>query len=1011
MVFLIGLLINFFPLTVHAASSIELEITEDTYIEEKYPTVVTWNNRNLYLGTDILYGKGKTRILIKPSLQLLREQDIISTDVTNAELILHQYYYEGTESTATIDSYTTTHPWDMNSVTWNQQPAISTKRDSTLISTTNGVKSINVTNSFIDVLKSINSTEKGILLKMNPETDRALVFWAHGCTIAPTSPRCESESLRPKLRVYLRNNTLPTACTFLSPRSGEHSSKAEIAFKPDAAFDNEGDKVGYTLRICRSGDCVLPSITQPISPTSNAYISLPEGEYFAQCGTDDGHIQKNWGETIAFKIDRTPPPPPVIIQEPFFTNSDANTVFWFPLSESVEYQLISSERSDFSSYNTYSSWIAENHVTAIHTKEKPYYYKVRARDKAGNLSDWSDFVSTTIDIRPPTFRYFKSNNLLMSPKFDRNGTPTENFYIQGAAEDTTYGSLKLVIKNLQNKVVYTEVENEKSYLWTHWPETKYYPDGIYSATLIAEDLAGYISESDPLLLELDSTPPREPLIVGVSNNQLTNKNQITVTSSCPDQSVGNLYSGGKIVSENKTNHTVKLKYSDGTHTLKGTCKDKAGNSSEKKISFTVDTKPPSKPSLTTELLDSNKVNVLLGCREDTRVELFINGLFHHTGSCTPKSSYLRLIQPANMTEVFSITARTIDEAGNKSDLSEAVIFLGKAKEPHEAESVTCSASIRNTDTQFNSIECNWPQESLTYIETIRQDNVQEKSIFLQHEIKDPKVYITVTSCKQRSFWDPRTWYGCVTVSDNVTTIFGKIYPLHYGGVPASFETNNQVGFTHKVTENITIQTKYLLLFSTNIGGNIVSATTTSTSFSHTFHLVKKQNTKKFFGWIFSTLVQVSQWYGKTAYDSAHSGIDFSVNKQTIIAPADGKIAAVGYHKKDECNAGGYYLGIRHDNGYYTYFFHLSSDKYPNSKKVSVGDTVKKGSKVAVSGNSGKYKCEPLLAHLHFETRTGQTPSAHVNPVPHFAIDWNTIVTAKANLYPKRLTGENPHPKF
>ncbi len=1011
MVCLLILLLGISIAPVLAADTVELEITEDTYVEEKYPSIVTWDNRNLYIGTDSLYGKGKTRTLVKAAVSRLRELDIISSDIARVELLLHQYYYEGTENTATIDAYTTTSPWDMDSVTWSQQPAISPKRDSTTITTTNGEKSINITNSFLEIMKSVNPSDKGILLKINPETDKALIFWAHGCTLAPTSPRCDSESLRPKIRISLRGNSLPTLCKLLTPNSNESIAKEEVAFKADVSLDNEGDKIGYTLRVCDTPNCSSPIITQPISTAANSYISLPQGTYIASCSADDGHSERVWGEEVTFTIDRTPPNPPRIIQEPYYTNSENNTIFWFPLEDIVEYQLLSSERADFKSYNTYGGWNTNNFADVIHAKEKTYYYKVRARDRAGNFSEWSDFVSTTIDIKPPILRYFKSNNNVISPKFDKNGVPTTNVYLQGAAEDTTHKSIKLVIQDSQFNTVYSETEFEKSYLWTHWPESNKYPDGDYIAIMVAEDAVGYISESNPIFLRIDTTPPRPPLIYGISENQVTRQRKLTITSICSDKAVGNLYSGGRIISENKNTHKAPLTYTDGEHTLKATCTDDAGNTSSKSVRFIVDTLPPTKPTLSIKEEAQNAVQIKVTCREEVRTELFINGIYYNAGTCTPKTPYKKTITLSNATSLASFTGRVIDKAGNKSDLSESVLVRSSAKLKADTPVVTCTTSFHNTDTEFKDINCEWPIKTIDYIETIPLDAQKEKSVFRQLQLKDPKIYITATSCKAKSLWDPRTWYGCVKVADSTITVFGKLYPLYFGGTKAQLELNNNVSFSHKIAQSIKIEVSYLLIFSATIGDSALTATTTSPATELSFPLIKRQNAKRFFGWLFSSLVQVSQWYGKTAYDKAHSGIDFAVNKATILAPADGKIFAAGYHRKDACNAGGYYVGVKYDNGLYTYFFHLASLNYPNSKKITVGDIVKKGSKLAISGNSGNYKCEPLLAHLHFETRNGSSSLSHTNPVPHFSIDWNSIVTANSKKYPKRLTGENPHPKF
>ncbi|MCC7304307.1 hypothetical protein IT418_02755 [bacterium] len=51
--------------SVSAAETINVSVYEDTYIEEKFPTLSPWSNRVLFLGTDSWYGKGKNRILMK----------------------------------------------------------------------------------------------------------------------------------------------------------------------------------------------------------------------------------------------------------------------------------------------------------------------------------------------------------------------------------------------------------------------------------------------------------------------------------------------------------------------------------------------------------------------------------------------------------------------------------------------------------------------------------------------------------------------------------------------------------------------------------------------------------------------------------------------------------------------------------------------------------------------------------------------------------------------------------
>jgi len=91
--------------------------------------------------------------------------------------------------------------------------------------------------------------------------------------------------------------------------------------------------------------------------------------------------------------------------------------------------------------------------------------------------------------------------------------------------------------------------------------------------------------------------------------------------------------------------------------------------------------------------------------------------------------------------------------------------------------------------------------------------------------------------------------------------------------------------------------------------------------------------------------------GKTAF---HQGVDYPVPVGTPVrAPADGTVSAVrdrwGYGKVVE---------IDHGNGLKTRFAHLAR------QQVKVGDTVKAGQIVAISGDTGTLASAG--AHLHFE---------------------------------------------
>ncbi|OBX78646.1 peptidase M23 [Haemophilus aegyptius] len=85
----------------------------------------------------------------------------------------------------------------------------------------------------------------------------------------------------------------------------------------------------------------------------------------------------------------------------------------------------------------------------------------------------------------------------------------------------------------------------------------------------------------------------------------------------------------------------------------------------------------------------------------------------------------------------------------------------------------------------------------------------------------------------------------------------------------------------------------------------------------------------------------------------HKGVDFSVSQGTpVIAPADGTVEKVAY----QAGGTGRYVMLRHGREYQTVYMHLSKSL------VKAGQTVKKGERIALSGNTG-ISTGP---HLHYE---------------------------------------------
>ncbi len=85
----------------------------------------------------------------------------------------------------------------------------------------------------------------------------------------------------------------------------------------------------------------------------------------------------------------------------------------------------------------------------------------------------------------------------------------------------------------------------------------------------------------------------------------------------------------------------------------------------------------------------------------------------------------------------------------------------------------------------------------------------------------------------------------------------------------------------------------------------------------------------------------------------------------VVAAASGKATTVSYN-----SARGYYIILKHENGYATLYQHLSR------QDVSVGDIVRSGDQIGAVGDSGI----STAPHLHFEIQLNGVP---VDPMEYY----------------------------
>ena len=138
--------------------------------------------------------------------------------------------------------------------------------------------------------------------------------------------------------------------------------------------------------------------------------------------------------------------------------------------------------------------------------------------------------------------------------------------------------------------------------------------------------------------------------------------------------------------------------------------------------------------------------------------------------------------------------------------------------------------------------------------------------------------------------------------------------------------------------------------------------------------VKKAKAKKAKSWNNPLdKYKLSATYGKAGnlWSSAHSGQDFAVPVGTPVkAAGSGTVVKAGPNGGGDGPAYGNAIVVKHANGKYSQYAHLSKIN------VNVGSTVKTGQTIAKSGNTGNSSGP----HLHFEIRTTPNYGSALNPM-------------------------------
>ncbi|HEX7846018.1 MAG TPA: M23 family metallopeptidase [Chitinophagaceae bacterium] len=141
-----------------------------------------------------------------------------------------------------------------------------------------------------------------------------------------------------------------------------------------------------------------------------------------------------------------------------------------------------------------------------------------------------------------------------------------------------------------------------------------------------------------------------------------------------------------------------------------------------------------------------------------------------------------------------------------------------------------------------------------------------------------------------------------------------------------------------------------------------------------------------------------------AYESSFShknerALDFKVKNGTkICAARDGIVSSAREDSdegglKNENLSDGNFITIKHDDGSVAHYWHLQKD----GVLVNIGDTVKAGQLIGLSGNTG-YSAFP---HLHFEVQGYDASGNYVQLPTRFYTDKGVIYLRPGKFYRTR----------